>query len=341
MKWNGYDNLWSFYGVKSAWNERSGTSGEINLILINRLREAGLNANPILVSTREHGQVRPSDPSTGQFNKVLAYVTIDEKDERKNYFLDATDTLTPSHLIPEEVMFSNGLLITKSSPVEYRFEWKPIWTALRGYRNSVIVDGRLDEIGWNGKAAVHSYDYSRIGRLADYKKKKQEEYFTTYLTAANPSIQINDFKLENERNDSLPLVQNFEFSEPLASSGGYRYFSLNRFCGLDKNPFVADNRFSDVFFGTVRDFSINANITIPEGYVFEGIPKNTKMILPDTSISFTRASTVFGSQLSVRISLEFKRAYYTREEYHSFREFYKRLFDALNEQYVVRKNDGK
>ncbi len=61
------------------------------------------------------------------------------------------------------------------------------------------------------------------------------------------------------------------------------------------------------------------------------------MILPDTSISFTRMSAVSGNQLSVKINIEFKKPFYRADEYNDLREFYKKLFDILNEQFVFRK----
>src|SRR5690242_19965589 len=76
MKWDGVDNFWALSGVKSAWKDRSGTSGEINLILINLLRNAGLKTEPIMVSTRENGRMSMLFPDVSQFNKVLAYVHI-------------------------------------------------------------------------------------------------------------------------------------------------------------------------------------------------------------------------------------------------------------------------
>jgi hypothetical protein len=109
------------------------------------------------------------------------------------------------------------------------------------------------------------------------------------------------------------------------------------FTGLEKNPFMVDNRFSDVFFGTKQDYQIVANITIPESYEFEALPKSVRMIMPDTSISITRRLASEGSVLSVRISLEFNKPYYTPDEYPDFKEFYKQLYALLNEQYAIRK----
>src|SRR5262249_3229924 len=76
MKWNGYSNIWALKGVKTAWKEKEGTSGEINLILINLLKDEGLTASPVLVSTHEHGIINVLNPGTEEFDKVMAYVEI-------------------------------------------------------------------------------------------------------------------------------------------------------------------------------------------------------------------------------------------------------------------------
>ena len=46
-------------GVKEAWEKKKGSSGDINLLLINLLKEAGLEVYPLLVSERGHGKVNP------------------------------------------------------------------------------------------------------------------------------------------------------------------------------------------------------------------------------------------------------------------------------------------
>jgi hypothetical protein len=124
---------------------------------------------------------------------------------------------------------------------------------------------------------------------------------------------------------------------PVSASGDYKYFNINMFTGLEKNPFVADNRFSDIFFGTNQSYSIVANITIPKDYVFETLPKNMRMIMPDTSISIIRRLATENNQLSVRIILDVKKPFFTVQEYPDFKEFYKQLFSLLSEQIALRR----
>jgi hypothetical protein len=331
MEWNGYSNIWALNGVKAAWKDKKGTSGEINLILVNLLKDAGLKAHAVLVSTREHGVVSSSITDIRQFDKVLAYVEIGEQ----NYVLDATDKYTPSYLIPVNVMYSEGLVIEKPETSEWG--WKPLWRPDHMNRNLLILQANINEEGqMNGALTVTSKDYARLRRIADAKKEKSK-FLEKYFSANNPGVTLDSLELQNVDADSLPLIQTAKFSMPVNAAGDYKYFSPNLFTGLEKNPFVADSRFSDVFFGTNQSYNIIANFTIPAGYAFEPLPRNIKMIMPDTSISITRQMFVKDNQVTVRIYLDFNKPYFSVQEYPDFKEFYKQLFILLNEQIAIKR----
>ena len=42
MQWNDTYSIWALDGVKTAWKDKKGTVGEINLILVNLLKDAYL-----------------------------------------------------------------------------------------------------------------------------------------------------------------------------------------------------------------------------------------------------------------------------------------------------------
>lgn len=331
MEWNGYTSLWALDGVKSAWKEKKGNSGEINLILVNLLKDAGLKAHPILLSTRENGRIMASVPGVGQFDKVMAQVKIGNS----TYVLDGTQKYTPSTLIPEEVMFSEGLVIEKLDT--YEWGWTELWNPKQLHKNVTVVVGNISEDGkMNGEATIYSYDYARSSRIEAYRKDR-EQYVEKYFTSKNQGLSIDSVKVENLENDSVPLTQKLHFNQSITGSGDYQYFSVNMFTGLEKNPFIADSRFSDVFFGTNQQYTIVGTFTIPAGCSFETLPKNMRMIMPDTSISITRQMSSNGNVISIRINLDFKRPFYSVEEYPDFKEFYKQLFALLSEQIVFKK----
>ncbi|MCG2617805.1 DUF3857 domain-containing protein [Terrimonas sp. NA20] len=335
MQWNDYTGIWAFDGVKSAWKDKKGTSGEINLILVNLLKDAGLKVFPILMSTHANGLVNSFDagtvdrPGFRQFNKVMALVELDGKP----YVLDASQKGIPVHLTPAEVLQTEGLVIEKLETGEWG------WRSVRPQapsKNLILINGLIDADGkMTGQATISSYDYARLSRLPVAKKGK-DKFIETYVSG-NQGMLVDDVLFENLDSDSLPLVQKILFNKSLNNTGEYSYFSSNILSGLEKNPFVADHRFSDVFFGTNQTYTILGNFTLPEGFEFDALPKNIKMIMPDTSIVMTRAAQVTNGILSTKIQVEFKKPIYAAAEYEDFQEFYKRLFELINEQYVVRK----
>ena len=209
MEWNGYSNIWALNGVRAAWKDKKGTSGEINLILVNLLKDAGLSAHAILVSTREHGVVSSAVADIGQFDKVLAYVEIGDNP----YVLDATEKYTPSHLIPMDVMYSEGLVIEKPETMEWG--WKPLWNENTILKNTVVMQATIDENGvMNGHASLFSYDYARVQRMEDAKKDKSK-FIEKYFRADHQDAQIDSLELENLDADSMPLIQKIQFHIPI------------------------------------------------------------------------------------------------------------------------------
>jgi hypothetical protein len=337
MEWNEFEGIWAFDGIRSAWKDKKGTVGEINLILVNLLKDAGLDAHPILVSSHDNGLVNTIDagtyefPGYYQFNKVMAYLTINKRE----FVLDATSKGTPHYLIPPDVMMTQGLVIEKIDT--YQWGWKTLWNKDLMQKNIILVNGIIDVNGkMQGESTITSYDYSRLARLPSVKKGK-DKFVEKYVTSNNPGLLVDEVNFENVDSDTLPLIQKIKFTQPLNASGEYKYFSANILTGLEKNPFVADNRTSDVFFGCNQSYMLVGNFLLPDGYEFDELPKNIKMILPDTSITVVRMAQVADNRLMTRIEVDIKRPSYEADEYPELQEFYKRLYDLLNEQFVIRK----
>jgi len=335
MQWNEYSGIWAFDGVKSAWKDKKGTSGEINLILVNLLKDAGLNVHPVLVSTHSNGIVNSTDagtynsPGFRQFNKVMAFVDLGDKE----YVLDASQKDVPVHLVSPDILETDGLVIEKIETSEWG--WKHLANNALS-KNLVLVNGTIDGTGrMSGQATITSYDYARLARLPIARKGK-DKFIETYVSS-NQGMAVDDIEFNNLDSDSLPLVQTVKFNQTLNNTGDYSYFSSNILSGLETNPFVADERHSDIFFGINQSYIIMGNFQLADGYEFDALPKNIKMIMPDTSIVLSRVAQISNGVLMTRIQVDFKRPFYQAGEYPDFQEFYKRLFELINEQFVVRK----
>jgi Domain of Unknown Function with PDB structure (DUF3857)/Transglutaminase-like superfamily len=329
MEWDKDYSIWASDGVKNAWRNKKGSTGEINMIMINLMRDAGLVAHPVLVSTRQNGIINTGVPSVDNFDKVLAYVEIGDK----KYVLDATDKITPAYLIPLEVSASEGLVIEKFSTFEWG--WKPLWDGDHSDYTNVFFTGEItDKHVLSCGAEITAYDYAKVKIAPTVKLGK--EAMKSNLTSV-PDVKVDSIEVLNASVDTLPLVEKFNFTMPTTATGDYHYFSINLFGGLEKNPFYADQRQTDIFFGVKRSYKINASIYLPEGYEMDEMPKNIKMITPDTGMVFTRMSYFKDGLLTVRADLDFKSPIYEVGNYEAFKEFYKKLFGMLNERYVYKK----
>jgi hypothetical protein len=328
MKWNDDSDIFSDIGITKAWETSTGNMADINLLLIKLLNDAGVKAMPILFSSREHGLVRPYYPFLNQFDVVMAYVTIKDK----VFVLDASDKVTRYQVIPENVVNTSGFILEGESG-----KWKDILAGKYKYRVMAAVQGDIDAAGkMTGNCLVNCYDYARMQRCRSWatnKEKFKEDYFIKPYSAC----LIDEILINNVEADSLPLEQKIKFTSNLNSSGDYRYFSINLFSDLEKNNFIADKRISDIDFGVHQDYTIFGNFNIPLEYSFDGVPENITLTTPDQGIVFSRTANVEDNLLNVKISLEFKRSFYSADSYAEFKEFYKKMFDKLNEQVVIKK----
>jgi len=327
MNWNGSESIYSFEGIKSAWDKKSGNNSELNFILIDLLRDAGIKAFPLLVSTKDNGTVNTIYPFLGQFNTTMTCVLIGDN----KYFLNAADKYNPATLIPYDVLDNEGFIVdnlyggwvTLSNK-------KDIWKNIVSVFAEVTPGSQMQ-----GNATVYSYGYSKNPRVKKWKEDKSS--FDDYFTKEFTGLKVNDMMVKNEEVDSLPMQQKFNFSLPVNSSGDYQYFTVNLFQDLEKNPFIADDRKTDIDFNYPQSYTVVGKVTIPDGYEFDELPKNIKMIMPDSSITLQRLMQADKNDINFRITLDFSRSVYSANNYAAFHEFYKKLFSTLNEQIVIKK----
>ena len=324
--WNGINSKFANDGIKNVWENRRGTSGEINIVLINLLKSAGLETYPLLVSEREHGKVTPQYPILDQFNKVDAYVIID----KNKYVLDATEINTPANIIPFNILNTYAFKVDTKTPdiIQLQGEVKTNSNYINLY--STLNSNAI----MNGEAVINSSDYAKIPRITSLKKSK-ENFKNDYFEKLYPDIRIDSFELNHADIDSLSFEQSFKFSMPVNTSGNYKMINYNLFTGLEKNPFISDNRFTNVDYGCKYITSAHEIFVIPETLKPDELPKNIQLIMPDKSIIFVRQISIENKNITVDLVFKINKTIFTPDEYPYLKEYYKKMSDLLNEQIVL------
>lgn len=333
MTWNGLDNWYTNDGTYRAWQTKTGNSSEINIILYHLLKKAGIKACPMLVSTRENGKMNPAYTSLAQFNRTVIFVPLNADSSSYN-IVDATGKYNTDSEIPEELLNSSGLCVDQQNA---KFNIVSIENN-SPIRKVVFINAEIFPDGKiNGAVDMSDYGYNRVKSLKLYKKEGEQK-FIDYLKNGDNSISLSSLSMENAAVDSLPLTVNFNFRQEILAEENYIYVNPNLFTSLKNNPFVSEHRLTDIDFGFRDNYLITEEYKMPAGYKIEALPPNITFITPDTSIVFKRIITEDDGKVILRYNIDHKRSLYFKEDYDAFHEFYKKMYETLNEQIVLKKS---
>jgi hypothetical protein len=330
FKWNEDESLLANISYKEVWKNKTGNSAAINMMMINMMRAAGLKADPVLICGRQGGRVDESFPHLSQFDNVFAVVTANNR----LYFLDGTDKTTPCTITNPQILNTKGFIISSETA-----HIITIAEVELKYKNNVAIEASLNDSGTlTGNAQVTSREYARIASVDKYKTALAKDSVTESFKKGTPDLNIDSFTVANIDNDSLPIVQSFKFKTKLQQSGDYSLVPLNMFSGLPANPFIAESRVSDINFGYKHAYSVNYVLNLPASKKPDAIPKDVQLLNDDKSLSFSR-NIIYNeqtNQLIARIKIEFKRSLYDSEQYSDVKQFFKKMYNLLEEPCAIK-----
>lgn len=325
MQWNGRYGKYSDNGIKEAWNKKSAGITDINFILIKLLRAGGINAKPLLASTKDHGAVNTSYPFLNQFNCVLAYV----KEGAETYVMNAADRYNPFDLVPYDVLYSNTLVVDEHEGGLVKLDSRKQYTNNILFTCSMAGDGKI-----SGKATVSTAGYARNIRVKTYKEGKLPAFLENN---EGITVKIDSLSVNNEDNELLAFDQKFIFNGNLQATGTYLFLPYNLFTGIGKNPFTQESRIMKIDLDFPKNYSISGSYILSDDYIANELPKNKKITLYDSSIVLTRETQQKGNIITFNFTLNFNSPGYSAGNYPQIKEFYKQLYDMLDDRIVITK----
>jgi hypothetical protein len=331
MKYDGNLHFYTDDGTVKAWDKKVGNSAEINMIVYHLLKKVGIKAYPLVVCTKSNGKINPTNATMFLFNNTVVYVPIDSI---RNYVLDASNKYNLFNTIPANVLNSFGLCMDPDKKhYKMLFIENEAPSMQSVYLNAEIKPGGKIE----GNVEITSYAYNKVNTLQDYNTYGEKKYIDS-LQQKDNTLKISSFKLENMEVDSLPLTQKINFGMDLTGSDeNYIYVNPGLFNSMGANPFLSEDRFSDIDLGYRNNCSIYGIYKLPVGFKTEALPKNITIVMPDQSIIFKRIIVEDNGTVMVKYILNHKKTIYFREDYQEIRGFYKKMYELMNEQIVLKK----
>ncbi|WP_406682753.1 DUF3857 domain-containing protein [Seonamhaeicola sp. MEBiC1930] len=329
IKWNSMDGKYFFYGIKKALKEKKGNVGDINLTLVAMLRYAGINANPVVISTKDN--VTPVFPTVDRLNYVIAYAVINEK----RYFLDATNEFSDINLLPVKDYNWKGILIDNLN-----MKWNNIplgepEKAVEQY----LLNTKLDIDGSIEGTVMSRYTNHNAFKFRERFKNKDLDAFIANKEEALSNIEISDYKVKNTDKYEGFVSESFSFlyEDAALVSGDKIYLNPMMFLKLEENPFKAEEREFPVDFGYPFEDKYSITISLPEGYKTESIPEPILMKIPNNLGSFRFVTNVISNKVQVKVSFEIKKARISTDNYLFLKQFFNEMISKEAEQIVLTK----
>jgi transglutaminase-like putative cysteine protease len=328
VKWNDYYGYSCNDGVKKAYKDKSGNIAEINLMLTAMLRYAGLNANPVLVSTRSNGIAM--FPNRTAFNYVIAAV----ENGASYTLLDASDQYATPNVLPSRALNWSGRLIRKDGS-SMEIDLTP-----DSVSNDVItMFYTVDEKGIVTGKLRRQRDAHNALLLRNSLKNLKEEAYVEKLENDNNKIEIQEYKRTNEKELNLPIIESISFTGSNFSEiiGDKIYFKPLLSFASSQNPFKQENREYPVDFGFSFMDKYIVNIAIPEGYTVESIPASINLLLENDFGNFKCLTSVSEKTIQVMVINQINMPIVAAGYYTTLKEFFQKLTDKQNEKIVLRK----
>ena len=325
VKWNEVSQLVGSQSLKKTLSEGTGNSADVNLLLIALLREAGFNASPVVLSTRDHGIVLEPFPRINQFNYVIAQVQVDSTSQ----LLDATDPLCPYNLLPLRCLNNHGRIVGPSV-AEHWVALQPAAPSAHMVVANLSVEG--NQLVGEVVRSNAQYDALRVRKkLASFSS---QDNFVTSVKQSQPGIQHYELAQGEALEELIKETMEVAFTTGLQQAGKVLYI----------DPFVIEAE-ENPFKSTIRTYPVDyphpmrhlyiLNLTIPEGYAVDELPEALSIALPDNGGTYRFAVTQRGNILQINSQLNISKTRFYAQEYAALQRFHQQVADKQREQIVL------
>lgn len=328
--WNGDYGIYKGIRVKSAFDDRIGNIGEINISLINLLNTADIKTDLVLLSTRQNGLPKKAHPVMSDFNYVIAKTEINGK----TYLLDASEKLMPFGMLPYRCLNYQGRVMD--------FKNDSYWYDIVPEKNNqtfVIAELNLNSDSSNITGSIKEMNngYMAIHRKAIIQDLSEEDYLAKKEDLIGNDFEIDAYILSKEQSNEMRTVEDFNFSKSYTQENNIIYLNPFLVKFFDKNPFTLEERNYPVDFGYARKYLYSVNIALPNDFTVAELPKKKNVTLPnnggDLQLNFTHKPR----SITLIFKLNLNNTHYSVDSYFALKELFKLVTTIQNNLLIVLK----
>ncbi|MDD2752557.1 MAG: DUF3857 domain-containing protein [Candidatus Omnitrophica bacterium] len=300
------------------------------ILLATMLKEAGISAWPLLISTKEYYNLNQDFPSM-MFNHAIAATPF----AGKTVFLDATAQTCPFGDLPRGDQNRKVIIF---QPTGFSIETTPAFTSEHNLvKQKLKITVKPDEsiLAQKTNLTFGSYDqaqrywllYTPPELIADTLKEKIQDI--------SIGAKLKDYQIKNLDDLNKPVELDYSFSGPeyLILAGPLRIFPA--LASLDTSLVARDKRKYPIDFGNPETKESDFEIAIPDNFVIKYIPETITQDSPWIKFNITYSRQ--GNKLLVRQKIVLLQEYVTEADYPGFKIFFEDLAKKIKQRAILEK----
>ncbi|MDQ0780905.1 transglutaminase-like domain-containing protein [Chryseobacterium sp. W4I1] len=318
--WNKDRGIYTENGIKKLLETKTGNAAEINLFLVMMLREAGLKAEPLIISTVDNGVINVVSPSIVGANFVIAAVKLKEGFN----LYDATSKQSSRDNLPPRDWNQYGILIAKDKAVMMQ-----MGNTTSSF-NYLTTEAKINEDG----SISGTYSDKDTGSYAMFVKESYDENAEKYKKQYKENYSIDFTGIDSKilENGDFESTMQFSSDNLIDKVGKKMIINPMLFLSRNTNDFdQADERKYPIDFISAFTKVKKVTLEIPEGYIIEAMPKSKKIVTQDKEIEYSYVTEQKGNKLEILSTMKIASPDYPKEYYPAFKQIWETASKSENQ----------
>ncbi|SNU03652.1 hypothetical protein SAMN06298211_10337 [Prevotellaceae bacterium MN60] len=301
VKWNGKYELWPD-AENDILAKGEGNNADINILLIQSLRDMSINASPVVLRERSKGELPQSFPS---INKLTTYIVGIMQKNGTMAYLDASSTGGWLNVLPEVLLVNRARIVDKKN----KSPWVNLQKVSRSQITTVIdavltADGKLSGTETTLLRGLAAIKYRQLnGKSNEFAQEEKVE---------------KKISVQGEVNDGIISICPF-YEAPIS-----------------ENPFTAESRMLPVEFPSEQSQQVVVNITLPEGYMMEKGIEQTIASTPDKGLNGRLIATTGDGKVTVQYQFNINKTSHAEKNYPALRQMYDLFITHCKDKLIIK-----
>lgn len=311
---------------KNFINDKFGSSAEINLFLAGLLNASGIEAYPVLMSTRNNGKIKYDYPFLLFFNYTIVSANVDGK----IVLTDATETNCLNDRIPPRCINDKGLIINNKE-----VEWADLTTDRPSETLTNLSIG-LSDSKINASIHIRANEYDALSLRNSFGNDKNK--ILKKYTQKDYQLYESGINIKNANNKEESYLLQLNLNYPLTEINNKIYLSPFLDEVIYENPLKSESRTYPIDMSYPNKKSFTSEIQIPDNYSVDYMPENYEV---DNEL-FTVAYKVLKNDSKVNVSFmyHFKNSLYQADKYDEIKGYFDQIVKRGSDKIILQKKSN-